>query len=38
MAWTEGATWPISIYLIVIAAVTFIATRVAPETASKALN
>jgi len=38
MAWTGGATWPISIYLIVIAAVTFIATRVAPETASKALN
>jgi MHS family shikimate/dehydroshikimate transporter-like MFS transporter len=38
MAWTGGATWPISVYLIVIAAVTFIATRVAPETASKALN
>lgn len=38
MAWTGGATWPISIYLILIAAVTFIATRVAPETASKALN
>ena len=38
MAWTGGMTWPISIYLIVIAAVTFIATRVAPETASKALN
>ena len=38
MAWTGGATWPISVYLMVIAAVTFIATRVAPETASKALN
>jgi len=38
MAWTGGASWPISIYLILIAAVTFIATRVAPETASKALN
>lgn len=38
MAWTGGATWPISVYLIVIAAVTFIATRIAPETASKALN
>ena len=38
MAWTGGATWPISAYLIAIAAVTFIATRVAPETASKALN
>jgi MFS transporter, MHS family, shikimate and dehydroshikimate transport protein len=38
MAWTGGATWPISVYLIVIAAVTFIAARVAPETASQALN
>ena len=38
MAWTGGATWPISIYLIVVAAITFLATRIAPETASKALN
>ena len=38
MAWTGGATWPISVYLIVVAAITFLATIVAPETASKALN
>ena len=38
MAWTGGATWPISIYLIIVAAITFLATRIAPETASKALN
>lgn len=38
MAWTGGAIWPISVYLMVIAGVTFIATRAAPETASKALN
>jgi len=33
MAWTGGATWPISIYLIALAILTFIATMVAPETA-----
>jgi MFS transporter, MHS family, shikimate and dehydroshikimate transport protein len=38
MAWTGGATWPISVYLLVLAAITFLAARVAPETASKALN
>jgi MFS transporter, MHS family, shikimate and dehydroshikimate transport protein len=38
MASTGGATWPISVYLLVIAAITFLAARVAPETASKALN
>jgi MFS transporter, MHS family, shikimate and dehydroshikimate transport protein len=38
IAWTDGATWPISVYLIVIAAITFLAARIAPETASKALN
>jgi MHS family shikimate/dehydroshikimate transporter-like MFS transporter len=37
MAWTGGATWPISIYLIVVASITFIATMAAPETAGKAL-
>jgi MHS family shikimate/dehydroshikimate transporter-like MFS transporter len=35
MAWTGGATWPISVYLIVLATITFIATLVAPETAGK---
>lgn len=38
MAWSDGATWPISVYLIVIAAITFLAARVAPETVGKVLN
>jgi hypothetical protein len=38
MAWTDRATWPISIYLIVLAVITFIATMAAPETAGNALN
>jgi MFS transporter, MHS family, shikimate and dehydroshikimate transport protein len=38
MAWTDGATWPISVYLIVLAVITFIATAVAPETAGKPLK
>jgi MFS transporter, MHS family, shikimate and dehydroshikimate transport protein len=38
MAWTGGATWPISIYLIVLAVITFTATRAAPETAGKPLS
>ena len=38
MAWTGGATWPISIYLIVLAVVTFIAAIAAPETAGKELS
>src|SRR5882724_649613 len=38
MAWTGGATWPISIYLIVVAFITFIAAMAAPETAGKALG
>src|SRR5260370_30820523 len=38
MAWTGGATWPISVYLIVLASITFLAATIAPETASKALN
>ena len=37
LLWT-GATWPISIYLIVVASITFIATMAAPETAGKALG
>jgi MHS family shikimate/dehydroshikimate transporter-like MFS transporter len=27
VAWTGGPTWPISIYLIVLAVITFVATR-----------
>ena len=38
MAWTDGATWPISVYLIVLAVITFIATVAAPETAGKELK
>jgi MHS family shikimate/dehydroshikimate transporter-like MFS transporter len=38
MAWTGGNTWPISIYLIVLAVITLIATVAAPETAGKRLQ
>jgi MHS family shikimate/dehydroshikimate transporter-like MFS transporter len=38
MAWTDGATWPISVYLIALAVVTFIATMAAPETAREPLS
>jgi len=38
MAWTGGATWPISVYLIVLALITFVATIAAPETAGKQLK
>jgi MFS transporter, MHS family, shikimate and dehydroshikimate transport protein len=38
MAWTGGATWPVSVYLIVLAVITFIATMAAPETAGKPLS
>ena len=38
MAWTGGATWPISVYLIALALITFVATMAAPETAGKPLN
>jgi MFS transporter, MHS family, shikimate and dehydroshikimate transport protein len=37
LAWT-GATWPISVYLVALAAITFIATVAAPETAGKPLK
>jgi MFS transporter, MHS family, shikimate and dehydroshikimate transport protein len=37
LAWT-GATWPISVYLIALAAITFAATIAAPETAGKPLK
>lgn len=38
MAWSGGATWPISLYLIALALLTFIATVQAPETAGKDMN
>jgi MFS transporter, MHS family, shikimate and dehydroshikimate transport protein len=38
MAWANGATWPVSVFLIVCAAITGIATFAAPETANKELT
>jgi len=38
MGWTGGATWPISVYLIVLAVITSIATMVAPEMAGRPLK
>jgi MFS transporter, MHS family, shikimate and dehydroshikimate transport protein len=38
VAWTGGPTWPISVYLIVLAMITFVATMAAPETAGKPLK
>jgi MFS transporter, MHS family, shikimate and dehydroshikimate transport protein len=38
MAWTGGATWPISVYLIALALITFVATMTAPETAGSPLK
>jgi MFS transporter, MHS family, shikimate and dehydroshikimate transport protein len=38
MAWTGGATWPISVYLIILALITFVAAMAAPEIAGKPLK
>jgi MHS family shikimate/dehydroshikimate transporter-like MFS transporter len=38
MVWARGATWPISIYLIVLATISLAAAAAAPETARKPLN
>jgi MHS family shikimate/dehydroshikimate transporter-like MFS transporter len=38
VAWADGATWPVSVYLVVLAAITFIAIVAAPETAGKQLK
>jgi hypothetical protein len=38
LAWTGGATWPISIYLIALAVLTLFAAIVAPETPRKHLR
>lgn len=38
MTWSGGATWPISIYLIVCALITAFATYKAPETAGKDIS
>src|SRR6202044_3361745 len=38
MAWTGGGTWPISVYLIALALITFVTTMTAPETAGSPLK
>ncbi len=38
LAWTNGAAWPISLYLIALALVSLAATRAAPETAGRPLK
>jgi len=38
LAWTGGPSWPISLYLIALAAITSVAATVAPETAGKPLR
>ena len=38
MAWTGGATWAISVYLIVLGFISFVAALAAPETAGKPLK
>lgn len=38
MAWSGGATWPISVYLIAAALITIAATAIAPETARTELR
>jgi len=38
LSWTNGAPWPISIYLIALAVVTLCATIAAPETAGRPMK
>lgn len=38
VAWTGGATWPVSVYLIVLALISLAAAAAAPETAGKPLR
>ncbi|WP_436266759.1 MFS transporter [Methylobacterium fujisawaense] len=38
LAWSGGATWPISTYLIVLACVTLVATFLAPETTRQPID
>jgi MFS transporter, MHS family, shikimate and dehydroshikimate transport protein len=38
MGWTGGVTWPISVYLIVLASITLIAAMGAPESAGRPLK
>ncbi|GJE62663.1 Fosfomycin resistance protein AbaF [Methylobacterium trifolii] len=38
LTWASGATWPISVYLIVLACVTLLAAISAPETARRQID
>ena len=38
LVWSGGATWPISIYVIVLAGITLATTLTSPETAGKAID
>jgi MHS family shikimate/dehydroshikimate transporter-like MFS transporter len=38
LAWSGGATWPISAYLIALACITLVATFAAPETARRPID
>ena len=38
IAWTHGAAWPISVYLIALALISLAAARAAPETAGKPMK
>jgi MFS transporter, MHS family, shikimate and dehydroshikimate transport protein len=38
IAWTGGATWPVSAYLIALGLITLAATAAAPETAGKPMK
>jgi MHS family shikimate/dehydroshikimate transporter-like MFS transporter len=38
MAWSGGKTWPVSVFLILCAMITAIATYSAPEMANKELT
>lgn len=38
LTWSSGATWPISVYLIVLACVTLVAAFLSPETARRPID
>ncbi|WP_187273408.1 MULTISPECIES: MFS transporter [Methylobacterium] len=38
LTWSSGATWPISVYLIVLACVTLVAAFLSPETARRQID
>ena len=38
LSWTNGAAWPVSMYLIALAVITLCATIAAPETAGRPMK